>query len=80
MASYSHLSYEERVCLEDGLNNNKSIFQISKELNRSHSTLLREVDRNKVYYKPKNWNTSKRFENPIYKRYLLLYNSVVTNV
>ena len=47
--NYCHLSYEERVNLEDGLNNNKSINQISKELNRHHSTILREIDRNKVY-------------------------------
>ena len=58
MTNYSHLSYEERVCLEDGLNNNKSINQIAKELNRNHSTLLREIDRNKVYYKPNNYGYS----------------------
>ena len=45
MANYSHLSYEERISIEDGLNNNKSIYQISKELGRSHSTLLREMAR-----------------------------------
>lgn len=53
--NYCHLSYEERQNLEDGLNNNLSIYHISKTLNRSHSTLIREIDRNKVYYKPKNW-------------------------
>ena len=58
MANYSHLSYEERSCLEEGLNNNKSIFQISKELGRNHSTILREVDRNKIYYKPNNYGYS----------------------
>ena len=66
MTKYSHLSYEERVCLEDGLNNNKTIFQISKELNRSHSTLLREIDRNKVFHKSRNWSLNKKFENPNY--------------
>ncbi len=30
MANYVHLSYEERKNLEDGLNENKSINQISK--------------------------------------------------
>ena len=49
---YCHLSYEERKNLEDGLNENKSVYQISKELNRNNSTLLREIDRNKIYYKP----------------------------
>ncbi len=56
MANYCHLSYEERKNIEDGLNTRKSINQISIELNRSHSTILREIDRNKVYYKPSNWN------------------------
>ena len=46
--NYCHLSYEEKN-IEDGLNDNKSINQIAKELNRSHSTILREIDRNKVY-------------------------------
>lgn len=56
MANYCHLSYEDRKNIEDGLNNKKSVNQIAKELNRSHSTILREIDRNKVYYKPSNWN------------------------
>ncbi|MDO4755348.1 MAG: winged-helix domain-containing protein, partial [Parabacteroides sp.] len=30
--------------------------QIAKEINKSHSTVLREIDRNKIYYKPSNWN------------------------
>lgn len=49
MANYSHLSYEDRKNIEDGLNENKSINQIAKELCRSHSTILREIDRNKKY-------------------------------
>ena len=58
MANYVHLSYEERKNLEDGLNENKSINQISKELNRSHSSLLREIERNKVFSKPGSFNKS----------------------
>lgn len=49
MANYCHLSYEDRKNIEDGLNENKSINQISKEINRSHSSILREIDRNKKY-------------------------------
>ena len=49
MTNYSHLSYEDRKNIEDGLNQNKSINQNAKELNRSHSTILREVDRNRKY-------------------------------
>ena len=59
MTNYCHLSYEERKNIEDGLNNNKSINQIAKEICRSHSTILREIDRNKVYYKPKQYSNYK---------------------
>ena len=47
MTNYCHLSYEDRKNIEDGLNEKKSINQIAKELGRSHSTILREIDRNK---------------------------------
>lgn len=66
MASYCHLSYEDRKNIEDGLNNKKSINQISKEINKSHSTVLREVDRNKIYYKPSNWNNCYNDKNKDY--------------
>ena len=56
MANYCHLSYEDRKNIEDGLNDNKSINQIAMEINRSHSTILREIDRNKVYFKPGQFN------------------------
>lgn len=59
MTNYSHLSYEDRKNIEDGLNDNKSINQIAKELNRNHSTILREVDRNRKYSEPSSWNNYK---------------------
>lgn len=59
MANYCHLSYEDRKNIEDGLNENKSINQIGKEINRSHSSILREIDRNKIYFKPKQYGTLK---------------------
>ena len=59
MTNYSHLSYEDRKNIEDGLNDNKSINQIAKELNRNHSTVLREIDRNRKYSKPFTWNNYK---------------------
>ena len=59
MTNYCHLSYEDRKNIEDGLNENISINQIAKDLNRSHSTILREIDRNKVYSKPKTYGTYK---------------------
>lgn len=66
MANYCHLSYEDRKNIEDGLNNKKSVNQIAQELNRSHSTILREIDRNKVYYKPSNWNNCYNDKNKDY--------------
>ena len=59
MTNYCHLSYEDRKNIEDGLNENKSINQISKEINRNHSTILREIDRNKKYSEPSSWNNYK---------------------
>ena len=59
MANYCHLSYEDKKNIEDGLNENKSINQISKEINRSHSSILREIDRNKKYSEPSAWNNYK---------------------
>ena len=59
MANYCHLSYEDRKNIEDGLNDNKSINQIAKEINRCHSSVLREIDRNKVYFQPKQYGTYK---------------------
>lgn len=59
MANYCHLSYEDRKNIEDGLNENKSINQIANELERNHSTILREISRNKMYYEPKSYGTYK---------------------
>lgn len=59
MTNYSHLSYEDRRNIEDGLNENKSINQIAKELCRNHSTILREIDRSKKYSEPSTWNNYK---------------------
>lgn len=64
--NYCHLSYEDRKNIEDGLNDKKSITEISIEINRSHSTILREIKRNKVFSKPSNWNCGNRYENPSY--------------
>ena len=59
MTSYCHLSYEDRKNIEDELNENRSINQIAKKLNRNHSTILREIDRNKKYSEPSSWNNYK---------------------
>lgn len=59
MANYCHLSYEDRKNIDDGLNENKYINQIANEINRSHLSVLREIVRNKVYFKPKQYGTYK---------------------
>lgn len=59
MTNYSHLSYDERVSIEYGLNNNDAISKFAKEFNRSLSIILREIDRNKVYSKSNYGNPSK---------------------
>ncbi|MDO4975476.1 MAG: IS30 family transposase [Alphaproteobacteria bacterium] len=59
MTNYKHLSYEDRKNIEDGLNENKSINQIAKELNRNHSSIYREIDRNRKYSEPSTWNNYK---------------------
>ena len=69
MTNYSHLSYDERVSIEDGLNNNLSISKIAKDLKRNHSTILREIDRNKVYSKSNYGNPNKS----IYLYYMCIY-------
>lgn len=56
MTNYCHLSCEDRKNIEDGLNDNKSISKIAKEIKRNHSTMLREIDRNNIYSKSTNWN------------------------
>ena len=66
MTNYCHLSYEERKNIEDGYNSRKSINKIAKELNRANSTIFREIDRNKVYYKPSNWNNCYNDKNKDY--------------
>lgn len=45
---YKHLSVEQRVIIEDRLNHKQSIRNISKEINVSPSTVLRETSRNAV--------------------------------
>ena len=50
MKTYNHLCYEDRKNIEDGLNENKSINQIAKELNRNHSNL--DLSCNRLKHSP----------------------------
>ena len=69
MTNYCHLSYKERKNIEDELNYNKSIYKTSKEINRSNSTISREIDRNKELSKHWSFNMVKRYENLYYNPY-----------
>ena len=66
MANYCHLFHKDRKNIEDGLNDNKFINQIAKEICNNHSNILRKIDRNKTYSKPNNWCINKKHENPDY--------------
>jgi IS30 family transposase len=46
--TYQHLSLHERYEIADGLNSNLSIREIAKNLDRSPSTIKREIDRHKI--------------------------------
>ena len=70
MKNYSHFSYEERKNIEDGLNNNKSINQIAIEINRSHSSIIREIERNKKYSKPLSYGYSNTADPNVIHKYL----------
>lgn len=52
MNCYKHFSYDERCLIEEGLRHNLSIYKIANDLNRSYSSVLREIKRNKVKYIP----------------------------
>ena len=54
--NYCHLSLKDREKIEECLNEELSINIISKLLKVNHSTIIREVERNKVYCKPKNFS------------------------
>lgn len=52
MSHYKHLSIEEREKLYLMLNQGISIRKIATALNRSASTISREIQRNQIYFKP----------------------------
>lgn len=56
MANYKHLTHEQRVLIEDRLNHKISIRSIAKELAKSPSTILREVQNHSIALPPKGNN------------------------
>ncbi len=49
-----HLSFDERIKIEEGLSKGYSLNRIARSLNRPSSTITREVYRNRVPFHPKN--------------------------
>ncbi|WP_338980961.1 helix-turn-helix domain-containing protein [Spiroplasma endosymbiont of Lasioglossum malachurum] len=45
--SYKHLGIDERIYIENQLKFKFKIIEIAKNLNRSISTIIREINRNK---------------------------------
>lgn len=54
-----HLTYEERNFIEIGLSNGRNFAEIAKELNKSRTTIMREVKKHKFRKNPSGFNNSK---------------------
>lgn len=54
--NYKHLSLKDREKIEECLNENIMVNKIARILKVNHSTIIREIERNKVYLKPSSWN------------------------
>lgn len=52
MAKYKHLTHEQRVLIEDRLNHQISVRSIAKELEKSPSTILREIQNHSTSLPP----------------------------
>ena len=57
--SNKHLTYEERNFIEIGLNNGRNFTEIAKDLNKSRTTIMREVRKHKFRKNPNGFNNSK---------------------
>ena len=44
----NHMSFDERVCIQQGLDTGKSFAEIAREIGRSRSTVSREVGARKT--------------------------------
>lgn len=53
MKSYNHFTLDERICLQKLLSNGLSMRKIADILDRSPSSVSREISRNKAKYKPR---------------------------
>ena len=60
-----HITYEERCIIEDCINKGFRKFEIAKEINKSTSTILREIRKNRILKPRKIFN-----ENPFNCIYL----------
>ena len=54
-----HLTYDERNFIEIGLNNGRNFSEIAKDLNKSRTTIMREVQKHRFRKNPSGFNNSK---------------------
>ena len=54
-----HLTYEERNFIEIGLSNGRNFTEIAKDLNKSRTTIMREVKKHRFIKNPSGFNNSK---------------------
>ncbi len=86
--SYTHLTLEERYCIAHMYMAKFSIRQIAERLNRSPSTISREIKRNNRVYGPYWYDSAQKFSderkakptNEKRKLHQPLYDLVVKNI
>ena len=59
MSSYIHFTLEERICLQNCLDEGKTFREIARILGRHPTTISREVERNRTQYAPKRKSNNK---------------------
>ena len=45
----SHMTLDDRVYIQEGLDNNLNPNLISKKIGKSHSTVIREIEKHRVF-------------------------------
>lgn len=58
-APNKHLTYDERNFIEIGLNNGRNFAKIAKDLNKSRTTIMREVRGHRFRKNPSGFNNRK---------------------
>ena len=58
MGNYMHLTFEERCKIEELLNKRLRKYEIAKELNRTQSTISREINSHKNFHMHTDYSTN----------------------